>query len=377
MAYIQNLKLHFFRSYDRAEISDLHPGMMIFYGSNGAGKTNILEAVSLLAPGRGLRGARAADLQKSCTSHPWAVSAGLKTKYEDIQIGTGIDPANNTKRTIRINGQAVKNQSVLAKYLSCVWLTPQMDRLFIDSSRERRRFLDRLVFGFDPGHSGRVTRYENVLAQRSKLLREGNSDPLWLSALEQQIAETGVAIAAARLDFTQRLQIACNNADHSHFPLASLSVSGTLEEMLLRQKALEVEERFKEMLLSSRERDSIIGGSEFGAHKSDLTVKYADKNMPASQCSTGEQKALLTGLILAHAQLIKAEKGQPPLILLDEVAAHLDENRRYALYEMLESLQAQVWLTGTDKTLFEAIGGHCRYYEVLNSKINIVDSSGS
>lgn len=370
MAWIRTLKLSSFRSYEAAEIADLGPGLLVFCGLNGAGKTNILEAVSLLSPGRGLRGARLSDIQRQGDQSPWAVSAEIQTKYEAVRLGTGMDPQKGPeKRAIRINGKNAKGQAALADYVSCVWLTPQMDGLFLESARERRRFLDRLVFGFDPGHAGRVTRYENALAQRSRLLREGRADPAWISALEQQMAETGTAIAAARLDFAQRLQLACNAADHTHFPLAELSVTGMLERGLLERKALEVEEGFRHTLLNSRERDAVNGGAEAGPHKSDLDVSYAAKNMQAAQCSTGEQKALLTGLILAHAQLIAAERGEPPILLLDEVAAHLDEGRRAALYEILESLRAQVWLTGTDQGLFEAVRDRAAFFTVSGSAI--------
>ncbi|MCB1591163.1 MAG: DNA replication/repair protein RecF [Alphaproteobacteria bacterium] len=370
MAWIRTLKLHSFRSYEAAEIADLGPGLLVFSGPNGAGKTNILEAVSLFSPGRGLRGARLADLQRQGDARPWAVSGEVQTRHEAVKLGTGMDPQKGVdKRAVRLNGKSAKGQSVLADYVSCVWLTPQMDGLFLESSRERRRFLDRLVFGFDPGHSGRVTRYENALSQRSKLLREGRIDPAWLSGLEQQMAETGTAIAAARLDFAHRLQAACNAADHTHFPLAKLGVTGSVERHLAAGKALEVEDWFRESLVSSRERDALVGGAEVGPHKSDLEVFYAAKGMPAGQCSTGEQKALLTGLILAHAQLITAERGEPPILLLDEVAAHLDEGRRAALYEILEKLHAQVWLTGTDTGLFAAVKDQALFFSVNGSVI--------
>ncbi len=377
MAYVQDLKLQSFRSYAREEILGLAAGLLVFYGKNGAGKTNILEAVSLLSPGRGLRSAKLSEIQRQNDNNLWAVAAKTISKYGDeVRIGTGLDPASisgdtrREKRTVRINGKAARGQNALGEHISCVWLTPQMDRLFLDSSRERRRFLDRLVFGFDPGHSGRVTRYENALSQRSKLLRDGQDDPSWLGGLEQQMAETGVAIAAARLDFAARLQKACERADHSHFPLATLSVRGRLEEDLAaHKKALEVEDGFRESLEQSRARDAITGGAAEGPHKSDLLVAYAENNMAADQCSTGEQKALLTGLILAHAQLITAERGAPPLMLLDEVAAHLDEGRRAALFDILEGLNAQVWLTGTDLDLFDAVRERARFFEVEDSRV--------
>jgi DNA replication and repair protein RecF len=363
MPFVQTLKLQNFRSYESLSLKDLAAGFTVLYGPNGAGKTNILEALSLLSPGRGLRGAGVLEIQRQQSPEGWGVFAALS---DHTTLGTGLDPKTE-KRTVRINGASVRGQTALAEVSSCVWLTPQMDRLFLDSSRERRKFLDRLVYAFDPGHAGRLTRYENAVRERSRLLQDGRHDPLWLGGLEAQIAETGVAIAAARLDFGARLQKACQQRQNDGFPLAELRVSGALEELLLRQPALEVEAIFAYQLKESRAKDALTGGAATGPHKSDLSVRYALKNMPAEQCSTGEQKALLIGLVLAHAGLIKAERGEAPLMLLDEVAAHLDQDRRRALYELLAETGAQVWLTGTDQSLFEAIEGRAQFLEVKGS----------
>ena len=370
MGAVETLKLHNFRCYEQTSLQDLQSGLIVLWGANGVGKTNILEAVSLLTPGRGLRSARMGDIQNNQIIDPWAVSALLRCEYGgEIRIGTGLDPNSKKgqeRRIVRINGKTVRSQAVLSQHLACVWLTPQMDRLFIGSGRERRKFLDRLVFTFDPGHSGRVIRYENALSQRSKLLREGKDEDVWLAALEQQMAETGVAIAAARLEYAQCLQVACKAADDSIFPRAHISVRGSVEEWLCKGDvpALGIEDRFKDALKQSRARDTITGGAQYGPHKSDLAVMYDAKNMPAEQCSTGEQKALLIGLILAHSRLIKAERGAPPILLLDEVAAHLDENRRAALYDILQELGAQCWLTGTEKGLFSDIQTQAQFFDV-------------
>lgn len=372
MAFIQSLKLKSFRSYDTAALANLSGGFIVLYGPNGAGKTNVLEAVSLLSPGRGLRMAKNTEIQKNDAPAAWAVASEIDAGHGIVKIGTGLDPANE-KRVIRINGVNVRAQSSLAEHLSVIWLTPQMDRLFLDSSSHRRKFLDRLIFAFDPGHAGRVSRYENAMSQRSKLLRDGRerggADDSWLSGLEAQMAETGVSIAAARLGFTQRLQEAAAKDQNPHFPLALLEATGTIETLLQNAPALEVEDMFTYQLRQSRERDSITGGAASGPHKSDLAVRYADKNMAADQCSTGEQKALLIGLILAHARLIAAERGAAPILLLDEVAAHLDENRRAALYDVLEGTGAQVWLTGTDRNLFDALESRARFFEVRDGAI--------
>lgn len=375
MSTLQKLNMHNFRCYDSVSLRDLSNQLIVLSGPNGIGKTNILEAVSLLSPGRGLRGARVMEVQNSMCQDPWAVSASLGTKYGEVRLGTGLDPKSkpgSEKRTVRVNGQPLKSQAKLGEHLSCVWLTPQMDRLFIDSGRERRKFLDRLVFTFDPGHSGRVTRYENALSQRSKLLRDGQHDNAWLTGLEEQMAETGIAIAAARIDFCQRLQAACKASDDRIFPRARFYVKGSVEELLANAPAIEVEDIFKYKLTQSRERDSITGGSLNGPHKSDLSVFYDEKNIAADQCSTGEQKALLIGLILAHARLIKAERGVAPILLLDEVAAHLDESRRNGLYDILFDLGAQTWLTGTELSLFSHIEETGQFFNVAELKAKVI-----
>ena len=369
MSFISSLKLHNFRCYDQAALHDLTRGLIVLYGPNGAGKTNALEAISLLSPGRGLRTAKNIEMQCQKGGDAWAISATIENHATQIQIGTGLDAASE-KRLIRIQGEPVKSQAALADHVACVWLTPQMDRLFIDSSGHRRRFLDRLVFAFDPGHAGRVSRYENALSQRSKLLREGRADPTWLNGLESQITEAGIAIAAARIDFVNLLQSVCDAATQTHFPRAQLNVSGSLEELLLKAPALEVEEIFAHQLKSSRDKDAITGGAASGPHKSDLRVIYAAKDMAADQCSTGEQKALLIGIILAHAHLIKSERGMPPILLLDEVAAHLDENRRAALYAILTETGGQAWLTGTDENLFSSIRDQAQFFHVENAEIH-------
>ncbi len=371
MAYISSLKLHNFRCYKEARLDVLASGFVVLSGPNGAGKTNVLEAVSLLSPGRGLRGAKIMEIQCRESGKPWAVSTTVTGKNSTVQIGTGLEPQTE-KRIIRINTETVRAQAALSDYLSCVWLTPQMDRLFIDSASHRRKFLDRLIFAFDPGHAGRVNRYENAMAQRSRLLRDGMNDMSWLAALESQMAETGVAIAAARLEFVQRLQSASEKCGDGPFPLARLTAAGTIETLIARGPALEAEEIFAYQLSESRNRDAVTGGAATGPHKSDLNVVYAAKNMSADQCSTGEQKALLIGIILAHARLIAAERGAPPILLLDEVAAHLDPDRRAALYEILADLKGQVWLTGTEEGLFESIATTRQFFHVENGSLTHV-----
>lgn len=371
MSYVQTLQLMNFRCYHAARLDTLGPGLIVLTGPNGAGKTNILEAVSLLTPGRGIRGAANDDIHKKGATAGWAIASVVNHGGAEIDIGTGLEQGGG-KRSVKINGLPAKSQIALADYLSSIWLTPQMDRLFLDSSGGRRRFFDKLIFAFDPGHAGRVTRYENAMAQRSKLLRDGKADPAWIKSLEAQMAETGIAIAAARLDFIGRLQKACDKAherEETWFPKAALHLSGTVEELLARTPAVEVEEMFAYQLQQSRPRDAETGGAATGPHKGDLLVRYAAKDMAADQCSTGEQKALLIGIILAHARLMLHERGAPPVLLLDEVAAHLDENRRAALFDLLCDLGGQVWMTGTDQSLFSAAEKRAQFWTVSGGEI--------
>lgn len=370
MGAVRTLQLTCFRNYETAVLDHLDETFVVLHGPNGAGKTNMLEAVSLLAPGRGLRSSKLSDFQNIHASvQPWAVAADLDTIYGHVKAGTGRKP-DSDQRLIRVQGETV-TQAQLGEYFSCVWLTPQMDRLFIDSSSARRRFLDRLIMSFDPGHTGRGTRYENAMRQRSKLLQEGGGDPAWLTGLEVTMAESAVAIAAARNDFAGRLQRASDNvfAQGLPFPSAGITVQGTLEELLNGAPALEVETIYKHQLEQSRERDAITGGAATGPHKTDMVVEHRQKSMPAGQCSTGEQKALLIGLIIAHGQLLASDKAGPPVFLLDEVAAHLDEGRRNVLYEILGSLGGQVWLTGTEQELFTTLKSSAHFCHIENNKV--------
>ena len=375
MSYLTEIKLQNFRCYEHAHLDKLQGGLVVLCGPNGAGKTNILEAISLLTAGRGLRSVKATDMQRHGSQASWGISAGVDIDGGVVKLGTGLN-VQTGRRTVRINGADAKSQTALSDYLACLWLTPQMDRLFIEGASSRRRFLDRLIFTFDAGHSGRVTRFDNAMRQRSKLLGDakdkGAADPVWLKSLESQMAETAVAIAAARLDFVERLQASCNRADgfeEKFFPKAKIEARGTIEELLQNAPALEVEKIYAYQLEQSRNRDALVGGASTGPHKSDLHVVYALKNIEANQCSTGEQKALLIGLVLAHSRLMAAERGAPPILLLDEIAAHLDEDRRAALFERLENLGGQVWMTGTDPILFENIKDKAQFFTIEKSEV--------
>jgi DNA replication and repair protein RecF len=377
--WVARLQVNAFRSYRQAGM-ETNGRPVILTGPNGAGKTNLLEALSFLTPGRGLRGARLSEVDRRVggdgteggeTSQPWAVAAEVVVAGERRSLGTGRDPASpRDKRAVKLDGAFASSQQALGEVLSVVWLTPQMDRLFQEGPSERRRFLDRLVFGSDPAHAGRIAKYEQALRERSRLLRweKGTPDPAWLTVLEETLAEQGVAIAAARCALAERLASACALAGGA-FPRASLAVAGDVEAWLADMPALAVEDRLREHLRASRSGDAEQGGAAVGPHRSDLRVGHLQRAMPAELCSTGEQKALLIAIVLANSRLIASERGAAPLLLLDEVAAHLDEERRRALYDELLALEGQSWLTGTDPSLFDGIGGNAEFFSVREGRI--------
>lgn len=377
---VTRLTLTRFRGYDSARLEPDHRPVVLT-GPNGAGKTNLLEAVSFLAPGRGLRGAKLSEVERigSPSGAGWAVAAVLDTPTGPVEIGTGREAgpqraggAERDRRVVRVDGHPAKGQTALAEHVAIVWLTPQMDRLFLEGSSGRRRFLDRLVFGFDPAHAGRLSRYEHALRERARILRDGQrswgSDDGWLSGLEDQMATTGIAVAAARRDVVQRLRAACGRAI-GPFPTADLSVQGTVERWLDESPALAAEDALRRSLRDSRRLDSDTGGAAVGPHKSDLVVRHTQKDMPAALCSTGEQKALLIAIMLSNARLLAAERGAAPLLLLDEVAAHLDPQRREALFDEILALGAQAWMTGTDDTVFAPLGAAAGRFHIEDATV--------
>ncbi|HKY93692.1 MAG TPA: DNA replication/repair protein RecF [Kiloniellales bacterium] len=349
--WLSRLVVSAFRNYLDAELR-LDPAIVVLTGPNGAGKTNLLEAVSLLAPGRGLRRGKYLEFARHGDTRPWAIAAWLETADGRREIGTGLDPESaGERRLVRVDGRSGKSQTMLGELVDVVWLTPQMDSLWREGPGERRRFLDRLVFGFDRAHAGRVAAYNNALRQRAKLLAEGPADPAWLTALEAEMAERAVAIAAARCDLVTALG-AATAAAAGAFPQVGLALAGEPELWLSQMSALQAEERLVAEWRRLRSEDGVIGGSRLGPHRTDLQARQLAKNQPAALSSTGEQKALLLAVVLAHARLVAARKGQGPILLLDEVAAHLDEARRLALFEELTALGLQVWLTGTEPEIF-------------------------
>ncbi len=352
---VRQLSLIRFRSYDDF-LLDLDGRSVVLYGPNGSGKTNILEALSLLAPGRGLRGARGSALQKRGASESWGIAAKLETPNGALQIGTGRDPAapqNDSKRRVHIDGKSVRSQQALAGLVPMAWITPELDRVLTDSPAARRRLIDRLVFSFDPAHAGRVQRYEKAMRERLRLLREGSGEAAWYDALESEMATSGVAIAAARRQLVAQLRRAMEEGDDA-FPKADLRLLGLAEEALDEAPALLVEDRLREALARRRADDAASGVTGAGPHRSDLDVIHRGRGVSVDLCSTGEQKALLIAVMLSFVRVLKQSAAMPPLLLLDDIAAHLDAGRRSALFDAVDQLGVQAWLTGTDQELFTA-----------------------
>ena len=367
---LTRLSLGDFRSYHAARlVMDERP--LVLTGPNGAGKTNLLEAVSYLSPGRGLRGARLADVAHVAgpgagSAEGWSVAATLTGDGGETALGSGwrapAEQGEAERRLVRIDGATASGPAALAQHVGMVWLTPSMDRLFSGPPAERRRFLDRLVFAIDAGHAARVQRYDRARRHRARLLRTGTRDDAWLGALERAMAENAAAIGAARLDLTMRLEQFLPEAKEA-FPRIALGADGLVERWLASAPALEVEERFREHLAETRQTEA-EGGTVDGPQRSDLIVTDAERGMAAEQCSTGEQKAMLIALITAHARLVERQRRCAPVLLLDEIAAHLDQSRRRALFDIILDVGAQAWLTGTEASVFRPLGAQAQFFTV-------------
>ena len=357
---LSRLSLADFRSY-RDALVEPGPGFVILTGENGAGKTNVLEAVSLLSPGRGLRGATLAEMARSDGPGGFAISALLAGASDEgeVRIGTGIVPAAPERRQVRIQG-APASATSLGEWLSVLWLTPTMDRLFIEGAGGRRRFLDRLVLAVSPSHAMHAARYEAAMRARNKLLAEGGRDADWLAALEARMAEHGAAITEARTAAVTALGERLADAPDGPVARAGLAIEGWNDAGA---------ETFRTLLSAGRGRDAAAGRTLTGPHRADLAVTHLGKRQPAARCSTGEQKALLLGIVLAHAGLVAERTGRPIILLLDEVAAHLDPTRRAALFERLGEGGGQVWLTGTERALFDGVGGPASWFRVVDGAL--------
>lgn len=376
--WIQRLLLTDFRNHESLSLA-LDERPVVLAGPNGAGKTNVLEAVSLLAAGQGLRRAPYPELSRKGGAGAWAVAATLQTNIGPIDIGTGLAGARGEDgerqgRLVRLNGEPQSGSGVLAEHVEVVWLTPAMDGLFTGAAGDRRRFLDRLVLCFDPGHGKRSNQFERAMRQRNRLLEDGVFDRARFEGLEGILAETGVAIAAARVQaIAGMLRVIAERrarSPDSPFPWATLALAGRLEEALSARAAVDVEDEYRSLLAAGRERDRAAGRTLEGPHRSDLVVGHGPKTMPAGSCSTGEQKALLVGMVLAHAELLAGLRdGAPPILLLDEIAAHLDEHRRGALFAEILKLGSQAWMTGTDRSAFSSLLNKAQFLVVEEGRI--------
>jgi DNA replication and repair protein RecF len=371
---IRRLTLTHFRNYRAASVAT-RGDVVVLVGPNGAGKTNAIESISFLSPGRGLRRATLDDVADNQGDGSWAVSAGVEGALGLATLGTGIDPPGSdapaTSRRCRIDREPVNSATAFGDHLRMVWLTPSMDGLFLGAASERRRFFDRLVLAIDSEHSSRVSALDRSLRSRNRLLEVRNYDDHWCDAIERETAELAVAVAATRGQTVTKLAAMLRaRGEASAFPAAQIMLDGWMENALITEPATSVEDRYREILRDSRARDAAAGRTLDGPHLTDLQVIYAPKNVPARDASTGEQKALLIGLVLAHASLVAETTGITPLLLLDEVVAHLDPSRRTALFNELAKLGAQVWMTGADPSAFTEIGATGEIFDVDSGQIS-------
>jgi DNA replication and repair protein RecF len=373
-ARILRLNLSNFRSYRAASLA-VGERPVVLVGPNGAGKTNILEAISFLLPGRGLRRATLEEVAFNEGDGSWAVSAEVEGALGLATLGTGIEAPHGderpSSRLYRIDREPAGSAADFAEHLRIIWLTPAMDGLFTGPASDRRRFLDRLVLAVDASHSSRVSALERSLRSRNRLLEDARADTHWLDAIEHETAELAVAVAALRAETAGRLQtaLAASRGAATAFPFAEIALKGWMEEATTSQAASEVEQRYRAILRDNRGRDAAAGRTLDGPHLTDLHVVYGPKGIPASDASTGEQKAILIRLVLAHGALLAGMTGHAPVLLLDEVVAHLDPGRRRALFEALAELGAQVWMTGADPQAFTDIAHAAQIVDVTPGRL--------
>lgn len=366
---ISRLKLTDFRNYAAASLV-LDSRHVVLTGENGAGKTNLMEAISFLSPGRGFRRAVLTDVPRVGADGGFSIFVDLDGMQGEVAIGTGTEPGEgeSVSRKLRINSTPAKSTEELSDHLNVLWLTPSMDGLFTGSSSDRRRFLDRLVLSLDPTHARRASDFERAMRSRNRLLSEGRFDPSWLGAIETQMAELGIAMAAARQEMLGLLQSLSVNSAETPFPTPALALEGFMDGGMDRPAA-DLEEDYLAALRNGRGRDAAAGRTLEGPHRIDLLVRHQEKNIEASRCSTGEQKALLIGLILAHARLTADMTGFAPILLLDEIAAHLDEGRRATLFDLVDGLGGQAFMTGTDQSMFAALGDRAQFFTVSHGSV--------
>lgn len=369
--FITRLKLTDFRNYALASLR-LDGRHVVLTGNNGSGKTNLMEAVSFLSPGRGLRRATLPEVARAGAAGGFSIFAALEGMAGEVEMGTGTEVSDEaTVRRLRVNGAPSRSVDDLTDHLRVLWLTPSMDGLFTGASSERRRFLDRLVLSIDPEHGRRASDFERAMRSRNRLLAEGRFDPSWLGGIEQQMAALGIAMALARVEMMRLLAALIEQRrDPASFPVPDLALSGFLDEEGLDAPAVDLEDLYCARLANSRGRDAAAGRTLEGPHKSDLLVRHHEKDMEAARCSTGEQKALLVGLILAHAELVASMTGFAPILLLDEIAAHLDEGRRAALFDRIDALGGQAFMTGTDAHMFDSLGARAQFIGVEDGQLS-------
>lgn len=367
--FLNRLKLTEFRNYAALSL-ELDQRHVVLTGENGAGKTNLMEAVSFLSPGRGLRRAAYADVTRVGAGDGFSVFAEVEGMEGTVEIGTGTaGVTEGQSRRLRLNGTPAATVDELTDHLRVLWLTPSMDGLFTGPSADRRRFLDRLVLSLDPEHGRRASEFDRAMRSRNRLLGEFRPDPAWLTAIEREMASLGVSMALARQEMLGLLTaLVERTVDENVFPSARLALSGFLDDEGHRP-AYDLEEEYLTMLRDGRPRDAAAGRTLDGPHRSDLLVRHREKDMEAARCSTGEQKALLVGLVLAHARLVGDMTGHAPILLLDEIAAHLDVNRRAALFDLVDGLGGQAFMTGTDQAMFEALGERGRFLTVSHGSV--------
>jgi DNA replication and repair protein RecF len=373
-AAVRRLVLADFRSYVALDL-DVGSDCIVLTGENGAGKTNVLEALSMFTPGRGLRRADLADCARIGGAGGWAASIEIETPDGRVQLGTGIDPPDGMappQRKYRLDRAPTGSARAFCDHLRIVWLTPAMDGLFVGPAGDRRRFLDRLVLAVDAEHGARVNALERALRNRNRLLEEGTGEALWLDAAERELAELAVAVAAARHETVSRLAslIARDKDAASPFPWAELALAGDIEALIGVRPALEIEEHYRRLLRDNRARDAAARRTLVGPQASDLVVRHGPKGVAAALSSTGEQKALIVGLVLAHGRLVAAMSGIAPMLLLDEIAAHFDTARRAALFAGLSLAGAQIWMTGADPATFAALSGPAQMFDVSPGRIS-------
>jgi DNA replication and repair protein RecF len=381
---VVSLMLTNFRSYAALTL-DSGPGSVVLTGANGAGKTNILEALSMLSPGRSLRGAtlaqvsrRGANEDEDGPGSPWAVGATVEGPTGPVQLGAGYMPGGESsvpKRIVRIDGETKGSSAAFADHLHMIWLTPAQDRLFLDGASDRRRFLDRLISGFDARHSALWSAYEKAMRDRLALLRSGRMDAGWLGSLERIMAESAVALAASRNDALAHLAAVLAEEDPaSAFPAADIALDGALETALMSAPAIRAEDDYAHALAAHRLQDAEAGRTKLGPHSTDMIVRHRAKGRDARHCSTGEQKSLMIRLVLAGAELAARKSGAAPVLLLDEIVAHLDEHRRRALFAAIARLGAQAWCTGVERGPFESLGRDARFFTVSNGGVTPASS---